>query len=286
VSKRRKTLRPVRVQKSTIIQYKRILKTYVNKLYIVVFNSLNDYMTKFEKKYTKNDDDVSSMYNWWATGFEEAYNETAKIVVPFLQSVKKTDEARFYRVIDQAFGISLQSIIEKENIQNSFKLAVMQNLDLIKSLGFNQLTRLKNVVSSDLRDGVFSPKSIRNMIIHDFGITSRHADFIARDQSHKMTSTLNQLRYENLSIELYYWRNAKDNRVRGNPSGLYPNAKPNHWILEGQICSFKNPPNGQNPGMAFGCRCYAEAIIPELMLKEIEGNNARSNRSKFKQRSN
>jgi hypothetical protein len=226
------------------------------------------------------------MYNWWATGFEEAYNETAKIVVPFLQSVKKTDEARFYRVIDQAFGISLQSIIEKENIQNSFKLAVMQNLDLIKSLGFNQLTRLKNVVSSDLRDGVFSPKSIRNMIIHDFGITSRHADFIARDQSHKMTSTLNQLRYENLSIELYYWRNAKDNRVRGNPSGLYPNAKPNHWILEGQICSFKNPPNGQNPGMAFGCRCYAEAIIPELMLKEIEGNNARSNRSKFKQRSN
>jgi SPP1 gp7 family putative phage head morphogenesis protein len=254
-------------------------------MYIVVFNSLNEYMNQLAQKYTKNDDDVSAMFEWWATGFEAAYAETAKIVVPFLYSVKKTDEARFYRVIDQAFGISLQSIIEKENIQRSFNLAVMQNLDLIKSLGFNQLTRLKNVVSSDLRDGVFSPKSIRNMIIHDFGITSRHADFIARDQSHKMTSTLNQLRYENLGIETYFWRTANDNRVRGNPAGLYPNAKPSHFKYEGRVFAFKNPPPGGNPGMDYNCRCHAEAIIPEIMLKEIEGNNARSNGSQFKQRS-
>lgn len=37
------------------------------------------------------------------------------------------------------------------------------------------------------------------------------------------------------------WISAKDNRVRGNPGGKYPNAQFDHWDMNGQIVPFDRP---------------------------------------------
>lgn len=34
------------------------------------------------------------------------------------------------------------------------------------------------------------------------------------------------------------WVNAGDERVRGNPGGLYPESKADHWILQGEVKSY------------------------------------------------
>jgi len=45
---------------------------------------------------------------------------------------------------------------------------------------------------------------------------------------------LNRNRQEDLGVMGYDWRNVGDERVRGNPVGLYKNAKYDHWHREGK----------------------------------------------------
>lgn len=60
------------------------------------------------------------------------------------------------------------------------------------------------------------------------------------------------------------WINAGDLRVRGNPGGFYPNAKADHWHLQGEIVDYDEPfSNGlmfpRDPkgiaGEVINCRC-------------------------------
>lgn len=64
------------------------------------------------------------------------------------------------------------------------------------------------------------------------------------------------------------WISARDNRVRGNPAGLYPNSQFDHWDMQGQVVPMDRPfylsgtdelqypgdPNG-SPGDIINCRC-------------------------------
>ena len=95
------------------------------------------------------------------------------------------------------------------------------------------------------------------------------ADFIAVDQVQKFNSAVNLSRYESLGVEKYIWRTSKDERVRGNPSGLWPGPNPgnrprvygNHFGREGKTYTMSNPPPGGHPGQDYRCRCHMEPII-------------------------
>lgn len=64
-----------------------------------------------------------------------------------------------------------------------------------------------------------------------------------------------------LGIKKYRWRHSRDERVRGNPGGKYPKARPSHWAREGKIYSWNDPPPGGHPGMDYQCRCTAEPVF-------------------------
>ncbi|MNE68328.1 Phage Mu protein F like protein [compost metagenome] len=101
-------------------------------------------------------------------------------------------------------------------------------------------------------------------------ISKNRAKFIARDQTAKLTGDLNQLRQADNGIEEYIWRNAGDQRVVGNPGGLYPKgnrAHGNHWEREGKTFRWDSPPSDGAPGHAPNCRCYA---APKLDLEKIK----------------
>lgn len=284
MAKKPKTIPPIKQVYTYEVKYRRLLRSYVKKADYLITKRLFKMLKKLTAKYRANDDDVIDAFAGAQEDLEGLFEQFAPMVVKLLTQMKNADRKKFYRhydryinkkqktlpletqteFADRLFGVSLENILEQENIQDSFALAIEQNLDLIKTLTEKQLSRIKNVVLSDLRAGNFSQKTIRDTIEHDFGISSRHADFIARDQSHKMTSTLNQLRYQNLGWTKYIWRTARDRRVRGTPKskdGLYPNARPSHYAREGKVFEFKKPPKGGGPGQDYNCRCYAEPII-------------------------
>lgn len=68
------------------------------------------------------------------------------------------------------------------------------------------------------------------------------------------------------------WISAQDERVRGNPSGLYPDARDNHWELSGEIRKLDEDfSNGLalprdtrgEPHQVINCRCSLATLMPE-----------------------
>lgn len=140
-----------------------------------------------------------------------------------------------------------------------------------------------DTVARRIRDGVKvgkSAKEVAALINADLpGISYRRARIIARDQTAKLNSSLTQGRMTNAGMETYIWDTAQDERVRGDPSGLYPKALPSHFVMQGKICRWDDPTvwleNGEwvkrpgdapyfHPGMAIMCRCVALPNWDEL----------------------
>ena len=145
-----------------------------------------------------------------------------------------------------------------------------------------------DTVARRIREGVKAGKSARQvtaMINADLpGISYRRARIIARDQTAKLNSALTQGRMADAGIETYIWSTSEDERVRGNPTGLYPKALPSHYVMNGKVCRWDDPTvwleNGEwvkragdapylHPGMDIMCRCVA---IPNW--DELEGVGA------------
>ena len=147
-----------------------------------------------------------------------------------------------------------------------------------------------DTVARRIREGVKAGKSARQvtaMINADLpGISYRRARIIARDQTAKLNSALTQGRMADAGIETYIWSTSEDERVRGNPTGLYPKALPSHYVMNGKVCRWDDPTvwleNGEwvkragdapylHPGMAIMCRCVAVPNWNEL--EGVEGSD-------------
>ena len=74
--------------------------------------------------------------------------------------------------------------------------------------------------------------------------TNKWQNMIIRDQQHKLVSNMTYITATKNNAIGFIWKNRKDIRVVGNPSGLYPNAANkmhnNHWKREGKLYLFRN----------------------------------------------
>lgn len=106
----------------------------------------------------------------------------------------------------------------------------------------------------------------------DSSFSQARASFIARDLTGKINGVIQKQLQEDLGIDYYMWQTRGDERVRGNPSGMYPRAVPSHWSMDYKLCAWKNSdivsldygktwvnrtgtmPRGI-PGSDWACRC-------------------------------
>ena len=143
---------------------------------------------------------------------------------------------------------------------------------------------MRDAVARRIRDGVkkgMLQKDITKKIMNDLpGMSYRRARIIARDQTSKLNAELSSRRMGQAGLETYVWSTSMDERVRGNPTGKYPNAVPSHWIMQGKICRWDDPTlwlNAQgewekrspdapslHPGQDIMCRCVALPNWDEL----------------------
>jgi SPP1 gp7 family putative phage head morphogenesis protein len=187
--------------------------------------------------------------------------ETQALGVGQLRQLNRENKTKLYSAFESKFSLNLGNIIDEEKLAPVLQAATAQNLDLIKSLGADPLSKVKSMVFQQIADGEFSQKTLRDFMVKRLGIDKRRATFIARDQTHKFNAVLTEARVRQTGAGTYIWRNANDMRVRGRPGGLYPNSKYNHWNREGKVYSYDKPPADGNPGEPVNCRCYAEIVI-------------------------
>lgn len=137
---------------------------------------------------------------------------------------------------------------------------VTNNELLIQDLQEEYLTRIQKSVASGYTQGKTN-REIAKDIEKATGITWRRANTIARNEVGNLNAEINQQRSKELGIEKGIWRTMKDERVRGNPGGLYPKARPSHFANEGKTFELDKGINGELPGEPYNCRCFYESVI-------------------------
>lgn len=167
---------------------------------------------------------------------------------------------RFNEAARAAIGIDLGRVIVGEGISNTIEAAVQRNVALIRGLTGDVAKRLEAQLLQALTQGLNNAE-IAKIITKEFGIGKRRAALIARDQAASFNGDLNRIRQTALGVTEYQWSTSLDERVRGNPEGRYPNARPSHWDREGKTFKWSDPPSDGHPGQPINCRCVARAVI-------------------------
>ncbi|MDR2150115.1 MAG: hypothetical protein LBO67_04740 [Spirochaetaceae bacterium] len=145
-----------------------------------------------------------------------------------------------------------------------------QNYDNLSDLMKKYIGQVRDFTEKAVTSGL-SVKTLSEQIqALDNKFTKSHADFIARDQIGKLNGQITQQRMESVGLRMYIWETSGDERVRGNPIGKYPNARPSHYLMDGRLCRWDKstvysqdggktwipPPSGAvllHPGMDYQC---------------------------------
>lgn len=167
---------------------------------------------------------------------------------------------------------------------------VQRQIDLIKSVPRELHGNVKRVVWKGVQEGKGLSAITEEIHTEARGtISYSRANLIARDQCGTMSAGIAREQMKSAGCYTYIWRNSQDERVRGNPTGRYPKAKPSHWAeREGKV--FALVPQDQIPrevkeglaaagmeiqpepidghaGFAIACRCSQGINETELSLR-------------------
>jgi|GEM_PF-1110486 len=173
------------------------------------------------------------------------------------------EERHRQRLVEQVkarVGIDLGYIISRDNLSEVMNLAMQRAVGAIQGLNDDVAKRVEAKIMTAVLSGLAAP-ALAKILSETFGWAMKRAKFIARDQIETFNGNLNKFRQQQLGVTKYKWSTAMDERVRGNPDGRYPHARPSHWAREGETFSWDDPPEGGHPGEDYNCRCVAIAVL-------------------------
>lgn len=209
-------------------------------------------LTSFEQDYVNDSyalslkqafDNLTKIYN----NIDKAANTIAN---RFTQSADNTNKQRFYNAMERAVGVDVSTVIQSEGLNDILVSSTSENVSLIKSIPQEYFKKIESVVYGGTNQGSKAVSMIQQ--IRQIGnVTVNRARLIARDQTAKLNSTLNQQRQQNLGVTQYIWRTSGDGRVRET-----------HKDNNGKVFNWDKPPKDTgHPGHDINCRCVAEPII-------------------------
>lgn len=199
---------------------------------------------------------------------QDITQSATRVALTFVGRSNTQNKERFTRSMQRARGIDVASIVDSMDLGDTMAKAIQANIDLIKSFKTDLINDMSAQIFDDFKKGVRQSDLIAN--IYERGNVSKaHAKFVARDQTAKVNSALNEARNMKLGIDEYYWSGTDDERERES-----------HRVLNGMLCKYSDPTvysddHGKtwkkrksigayegNPGTDFQCRCLDKPKIP------------------------
>lgn len=139
-------------------------------------------------------------------------------------------------------------------IEGEILKARAANIALIDKMARGYGIAVREVLEDLRTTGDLRVETVRDMLRARAGITARHADLIARDQTLKLNAAITRIRMINAGVTHYTWNTSHDERVR-----------PSHQALDGQVFSWAvGTPIGYHPGEDYRCRCVAIPYFEDL----------------------
>lgn len=245
-------MNPVRNPKGPEVKYRRWLQNLARKMKADVNDQILPLLKRLQPEYVNDS---------YAQTLERAFenlrrnyidiDRNAKIVAnSFTNDMNATNKQRFYKAMENAVGVDLNSIVQGEGLEDIMYATTRENVALIKTIPEEYFKKIETLVFNGTVQGRTAGSMIKH--IQKVGkVTENRARVIARDQSSKLNSALNQQRSQNLGVEEYIWRTAGDERVRDS-----------HRSKNGKVFRWDSPPpDTGHPGQDIQCRCVAQAII-------------------------
>lgn len=146
-----------------------------------------------------------------------------------------------------------------KNLDDVIETYVDFNVRLINGITEDMINKITKRISNGVKKG-YTNEQIANSIRYSGGLSKgrfktlkNRTKLIANDQIGKLTGDLTRLRMKFNKVEKYVWRTRLDERVR-----------PEHAEREGEVFSWRRPPDGGHPGEEINCRCWSEPYVEDI----------------------
>ena len=243
---------PVKAPKNPEVRYRKQLNLLVRSLRADINRDVLPLLKSFEPEYV-NDAYASLLeetFDRLRTTYSAIGRQEKIVAASFVNNTNATNKQRFYKAIENGIGVDIRGIIQNEGLDDILVATTRENVGLIRSIPEEFFKKIENVVFTGTTQGRRATSMIKE--IQEIGkVTTKRAKLIARDQTSKLNSALNQQRQQNLGIEEYIWKTSSDGRVR--ESHARNNNKTFRWDTP--------PKETGHPGQDIQCRCVAQPII-------------------------
>lgn len=230
-------------------------------------------------------------------GIKKDYDKVLKSVNKEVRSKLKNEYNQFIKkgIFQIASGIQKYKIEDlKPDFKKELERRINVSLSYITTQDQNTIEEIKN----RLMNFASIPHNNKNLeeLEYDFWNdvipantkknykTNKWQNMIIRDQQHKLVSNMTYITAMKINAIGFIWKNRKDIRVVGNPSGLYPNGANkmhnDHWKREGKLYLFRDSEALKKglikktkdvqyadeiedglPGIPINCRCTMRLIF-------------------------
>lgn len=187
--------------------------------------------------------------------FNDQANEIAEKMVNASLKSSRVSLAQSLKLLSG--GLTINTNFMTGDLSEIVKSIVAENVSLIKSVAD---VYLSNVQKAVLRSITFG-KGLSELVpqLQKFqGMTERHAENLALDQTRKAYNSINKARMEKVGVKKFKWLH----------SGGGQKPRQDHIDMNGNIYSFDDLPvidknTGERgiPGQAINCRCRMSPVI-------------------------
>ncbi|WP_275382237.1 phage minor head protein, partial [Xenorhabdus bovienii] len=155
-------------------------------------------------------------------------------------------------------GLTIKTPAMPEAMKDRITAATAENVALIKSIPEQFHFRIEGAGLRSISQAGEGAKTLLEEIRHIGGVTEKRAQFIAVDQTRKITTAANYERMKSAGIRKAVWHH----------SGGSAEPRKLHQKLEGQVFDLDNPPiiderTGQRglPGELPNCKCFWTPVV-------------------------
>jgi SPP1 gp7 family putative phage head morphogenesis protein len=185
----------------------------------------------------------------WQRKFDEGAEQLAKY---FADKTVGTSDLQMKAILKRA-GITVQFKMTAE-ARDAYQAVIGENVGLIRSIASQHLTNVEGIVMRGVVQGR-DLAQISKALTSSYGVTTRRAALIARDQSNKATAAITKVRQQGLGITTAKWMHSSAGK-EPRPSHVAANGKEydvskGMWI-DGEWIF---------PGEMINCRCVSRAVI-------------------------
>lgn len=220
------------------------------------------YKSPEAKQYFTADASVASqariLVNSLNNKFSDMFGRASQIIASrMVNEADKASKTALSSSMKDLSGMSINTNIQSADLKETVKASISANVQLIKSIPSEYLTKVGGAVMRSVTSGQGMAELMPQ--IKKYGdMTDRRAKNIALDQTRKAYNSINADRMKKVGIKKFKWVHSG--------GGLHP--RKDHIALSGQIFSFNDLPiidqnTGERglPGQAPNCKCVQIPVL-------------------------